>query len=322
MYVLQFPGQDLSPVTKYIMNQPAVRGGNVFVQWATVEKSRGVYDWSSIEKQITPWAAIGKPVNLIVWPLNYNVPQTGAPAYVLADPDYQSVTCPYFGSMPLYYAGSYRGLYKTFIAVVMNRYGNDPRIGYIRFGLSQGGEAFPTCLAQMMAVNNDKQSQFNTRWENYILEMQAYQNNLPHTVQLMSPTTQFGTPVQYSVNDWEASNAVSLGFGFGTNGLQQSDLTSYPTKPCISDWCANFQTYTNRVPLEMQTIGYSDPTNAPGGVGSLTVLLPFASSLGANVFEIYIQDWRVAFDPTSPNYLTYGAGYRQVFHDTAAALGY
>jgi hypothetical protein len=76
------------------------------------------------------------------------------------------------------------------------------------------------------------------------------------------------------------------------------------------------------VPLEIQTINSSDPANTPGGVGSLTVLLPFASSLGATVFEIYVQDWQVAFDPTSPNYLRYGAGYRKVFNDTAAALGY
>src|SRR5262252_7153405 len=67
MYVLQFPGQNLAPVTTYIMNQPAVRGGNIVVVWSSVSKGNGVYDWSAVDTQIAAWAAIGKPVKLIVW---------------------------------------------------------------------------------------------------------------------------------------------------------------------------------------------------------------------------------------------------------------
>jgi hypothetical protein len=40
------------------------------------------------------------------------------------------------------------------------------------------------------------------------------------------------------------------------------------------------------------------------------VLLPFGVSLGAQVFELYIRDWQVAYDPTSANYAAYGAACR------------
>jgi hypothetical protein len=70
MYVLEFPGNNLKPVTKYIMNQPVVRGGNIVVVWRDVDKGGGVYDWSKVDSAIAPWAAIKKPVNLIVWGVN------------------------------------------------------------------------------------------------------------------------------------------------------------------------------------------------------------------------------------------------------------
>ena len=52
------------------------------------------------------------------------------------------------------------------------------------------------------------------------------------------------------------------------------------------------------------------------------MLLPFGLSLGAQVFEIYIQDWQVAYDPTSPSYAGYSAAYQAVSGQTQRALGY
>jgi hypothetical protein len=211
---------------------------------------------------------------------------------VLNDPGYQSVSCPSRGtiaSYPVYYSPGHKNNYKTFLRAFLNRYGSDPRIGYIRIGLARGGEVFPTCLTQMMQLGGYSTSQFNTVWENYIAEMTAFQQSIPHSVQLMAALNQYGWPTQFPVCDWEASNAVALGFGFGSQGLELSD-TAYPGGRCTSDWCAMFQTYQGRVPLELQPISASDPANLPGGTGSLTVLLPFGLSLGAQVFELYIQD--------------------------------
>ena len=202
---------------------------------------------------------------------------------MLSDPGYKSVGCVSRGALtsyPVYYSPGYKDNYKTFVGALLNRYGRTSNVGYIRFGLSRGGEAFPTCLTEMMQQGGySTLSQFNTVWENYISEMTAFQQGIPHTVQLMAALNQYGWPTQWAVCDWEANNAVALGFGFGSQGLQLSDTVNYAGGHCSSDWCAMFSTYLGRVPLEVQTIAASDPANTPGSTGSMTVLLPFA--LGA-----------------------------------------
>ena len=54
----------------------------------------------------------------------------------------EGATTPY----PVYYVDPFKSYHKTFIQAVLNRYGANPNVGYIRFGLSKGGEASPTCL--------------------------------------------------------------------------------------------------------------------------------------------------------------------------------
>jgi hypothetical protein len=214
----------------------------------------------------------------------------------------------------------------------MNRYGGNGNVGYIRFGLSRGGEVFPTCLAQMMAFSNFFTiDQFNMQWESYIVEMTRFQKDLQtqivnaggRAVQLMAALDVYGNPAQYAVNDFEAANAKSLGFGFGSQGLSASDMAAYIAgRPCGSDWCGAFQKEYGLVPLELQTVAASDPTNAPRGTGTLVNLLPFALSLDVQIFEVYIQDLQVAYDPTSPNFAQYRQAYSQVFQQTASKIGF
>ena len=335
IFLLEFPGANPAPITNYILKQPAVCGGDLYVVWNKVDSGAGAYDWSSVDIAMAPWIQAGKKVNLIVWGVSDSRPNNGTPAYVMNDPAYQSVTCQENGQTlqyPVYYAGSYKTNYKAFIQAVMNRYGANNNIGYIRFGLARGGEVFPTCLPQMMAFSSVTAiSDFNTIWQNYITEMTSLQNSAQsailsragHVAQLMAAINQYGSPVQYSVIAFEAQNAKSLGFGIGSQGLQASDITAFNAgRPCGSDWCHAFQTNFGGVPLELQTIAASDPANAPGGTGSLTALLPFALSLRTQILEVYVQDLQVAYDPTSPNYAQYGQAYRQLFDQTAVVLGY
>ena len=78
---------------------------------------------------------------------------------------------------------------------------------------------------------------------------------------------------------------------------------------CIADWCNLFATtyHAFGMPLELQQLSISDPTNSsctggtcgppPNGVsGDLRLWLPFAVSNDATVFEIYYQDLGLAFD--------------------------
>ena len=335
IFVLEFPGADLTSVNNYIMNQKTVCGGNVFIVWSQVDSGNGNYDWSHVDSQIAPWVAAGKSVNLIVWGVNQQIPNTATPAYVQQDPNYQSVSCVTRGTdatYPVYYSPGYKLNYQKFISAVMNKYGSNPNVGYIRFGLARGGEAFPTCMTEMMQLAGDTSTdQFNTVWKGYITDMTTYEKNAQasilssegHVVQLMGALNQYGNPPQYAVSDFEAANASSLGFGFGSQGLSLSDLNNYNSgRPCTSNWCSNFVALAAKaIPLELQPIAATDPTNAPGGTGSLTQLLPFGLSLHAQIFELYIQDLAVAYDPNNQYYPLYSQSYQQVLQQAAAVVG-
>jgi hypothetical protein len=335
IFALVFRGSNPTPISKYILNQPAVCGADLYVVWNDVDRGNGSYDWSALDGQISQWTQAGKTVNLIVWGVSDARPNNGTPGYVLNDPDYHSVTCQENGmtlSYPVYYMDTYKSNYKVFIGAVLNRYAANDGIGYIRVGLARGGEAFPTCLQQMMTFSGYTAiDQFNAQWESYVAEMTSFQKKLQaqiigtagHAAQLMAAINQYGNPIQYNVLSFEAANANSLGFGFGSQGLTGSDVSNYASgKTCSSNWCALFQTNSGMAPLELQTIAASDPANTPGGVGSLGLLLPFALSLNTQILEIYIQDLQVAYDPTDPNYTQYGPAYQQVLTQTAMALGF
>jgi hypothetical protein len=331
IFVSEFPGEGVVPVYDYILNQPQVCGGSLYVVWKTVDKGNGQYDWTSVDAEITPWTAAGKRVNLIVWAVSDSDPNDATPDYVLQAPGFQSVTCNNY-SYPVYYLDPYKSYLKTFIQAVLERYGANPNVGYIRFGLGRGGEAGPTCEPQLMTLSGfSTQAQFDTEWESYITEMTQFQKTLQEkilassrrVVQLMAALNDYGTPLQESVPDFEAQNAVSLGFGFGSQGLRAGAITKYQSgQPCESDWCAMFKKYAGQAPLELQTISASDPTNAAGGTGSLTVLFPFALSFRTQIFEVYIPDLLIAYDPANPNYAQYGKAYQQVFEQVAETVGY
>jgi hypothetical protein len=100
--------------------------------------------------------------------------------------------------------------------------------------------------------------------------------------------------------------------------LSKNDPINFAAgKPCLGgDWCANFQKFRGRVPLELQTVLYSDPTNA-GHTGSLVNLLPFAIVAGADILELYPDDWLCTFDPNWRGVNSYSAcasaGYAAAF---------
>lgn len=47
-----------------VLNEPLIKGGQIMLQWADVEKSEGQYDFSSIEKQLAHFSEIGKKTTI------------------------------------------------------------------------------------------------------------------------------------------------------------------------------------------------------------------------------------------------------------------
>jgi hypothetical protein len=247
---------------------------------------------------------------------------------------------------PAVYEKPYYVAYENFISAVLQHYSNScsatttkpcsgnsgangpalaPYIGYIRFGLSAGGEVFPFCASGNYNVDSGGQSTWT--FLNYINTMDQYivsaeesygaaQQTLgAYNVQMMTSINQTRFPSDSTPPDTEAADAVNakqtspytVTMGFGSQGLQKSDVSSYHNVPpgyCTSDWCALFNTYTGQVPLELQTTLQSDPTGVAqtgslATLGTVTGLIPFATSLHANILELYPYDLLYALDTGS-----------------------
>lgn len=322
-----------SAVSQYVFNnsQAPVAGASFQVEWSAIDTGSG-YDWS------VPDGSIGtlpsdKKANLIFWANSdsaeetcangqYGLPNVGncaIPAYVwtqLGPSNY--TTCNPSNAngpqqIPNYFAAAFKTNYQNFIAAAIAHYASNSQVGYIRFGLGRGGETIP--VGDWDATSSSDQCPVAfanwgltdstiSLWESYLQTMLTFEaNNNPSKLQLMVGITPMnGNAVPIFV----AQTAVPLGIGFGSQGLESSDVGNCAGS--TADWCGLFNQYTGQVPLELQTIGQScpqSPTSCP--TGSLATLLPFAIANHATIFELYYEDWLTAFDPN------YTGGYDSLY---------
>lgn len=310
----------------YILKSPLVDGINPPLVWSAIDKGPnavgGQYQFETFDSEIQRFINAGKKVNLIVYPIGYSLLQA-PPAYVLNDPALDKVSCttPTFTNWPVVYEAPFKNAYKAFIAQVIQHFAGNPHIGYIRFGLSRGGEIYPFCAREEAALSKLSLADWGTQvWLPYDREMLEYEKSLNPPMRIMGPTTQFGTP---DFADTEAENAIADGFGFGSQGMQKKDLLDYPN--CTADWCNLFNQYGGRAALELQTYGQSDPSGVcgtdghaacPGGAlqeatGPLPPLITFAAAHHATILEIYTNDLLLALDPNYPGNAVFGTGYIQ-----------
>jgi hypothetical protein len=203
--------------------------------------------------------------------------------------------------------------YQTAISDVVNQYGGDSRVEYIRIGLGRGGEinlpqgwnssSSGSCYGgytgkwgYTVGGSNVNSSTWNT----YLSDMVTFEGGLqsPNPL-LVSITPVSGASPSTVTDDFIAPIAVANNMSFGNQGLEASDITNFPS--CGGDWCNLFAQYHPAI-AELQTLGQSCPTGTScanslaSSTGPLDPLLPFATSHGANDLEIYYQDWLVAFD--------------------------
>jgi len=328
--VLEFPGASGDPwfkgIVTYVQSGTVASGATIGVEWGGSDQGPSAgsnqYDWSYPDSQAQPWIQAGKKVNFVVWANaddagttcntwgQYGSDNTGncaIPAYVWTALGASNITTcsTQYGTqqMPNYLAAAFQDNYKTFMAAMIQHYAGNPNIGYIRFGLGHGGESLP------VANWNDTttacgQAYVNTwgltiqSWEGYLSSMLNYEGSLNSPVQLMVGVTPMGNPGS-QVPDYAAPIAVQNGIGFGSQGLQKSDVNNCAFS--TADWCDLFAQYTGQVPTELQTYMQSCPDNSCT-TGSLVDLIPFAVANHATIFEIYYQDWLTAYDPNYPGY--------------------
>lgn len=308
-------------ILHYLLADPTVCGADIVVPWSAIDKGPGAtprYDWTQLDKWTGPWEAAGKEVNLIVWGVDEQPRQTpvpATPAYVLSQVD--TVQCDQnTPPTPVYWEPGYEDNWKAFVAAVVDHVAGDPHVGYLRFGIGTGGESYVendlkgACLAQWNAHG------YQRDFPAYTAAMLAYEASLHSAKQIMVGINTFrggdGFP------DQVAATAVADGFGFGTQGLADSAIRS--GQPCYANWCALFDKYTGRVPLEVQTYEKTDPAGT-GPEGTLPPLLRFALSEHAQILELYPTEWLVADDPTWPGYPQGHAAYAQALAGAASVVG-
>jgi len=317
LFVLLFPGARVNERTGRLLHIPTVCGADVYIQWKKVDRGPGAnpqYDWSSVDEQIAPWAKAGKVVNLIVWATGYGARAVNTPDYVFDK--VPSVDCPAFGHTPVFWEPGFMENYQAFMSAVVNKYGSNGSIGYIRFGLGAGGEIYPACMYKMMDHGFSK-----PRWKKYLFDMLDYEKSLNSPKQLAVGLNAFGNPEDFSFTAEIAEHAVENGIAIGNQGLTAQDpRNDAASRPCMADWCRIFRRFRGKVPLVLQTGGPSHPDGSDPA-GSMVEYLPFALSQHVQIFEIYVPDFMVAYDPSDPEYARHHEEYQKVFESAARVLG-
>ena len=317
LFVLLFPGARVNARATTLLKVSAVCGADIYIPWRNVDKGPGAnprYDWSSVDQQIGPWAAAGKVVNLIVWATGYGAKANATPDYVFST--VPSVSCPSFGHTPVFWDRGFVSSYQSFISAVVSKYGKNASIGYIRFGLGAGGEIYPACMYALMDHGFSKPA-----WRKYLFDMLDYEKSLNSPKQLAVGLNAFGNPPDLGFTADVAEHAAQNGIAIGNQGLSVQDARNDASgRPCKADWCRIFRRFRGKVPLVLQTGGVSNPEGAEPA-GSMVDILPFALSQHVQIFELYVEDWLVAYDPSDPKYARHHDDYQKVYESAARALG-
>jgi hypothetical protein len=323
-----------------ILRHPTVAGANIVVPWSAVDRGPGAnprYDWTFVEEAVRPWLQAGKRIGFLVWAVAEGSAQEfgGAsmtPAYVLEQaPSVYDPAKPQVPRTPVYWEPACRDNYKAFLAAFAARYGSQPWVSYIRFGIGYGAEDYvqndydlPPLRGQWAA-----QGLSEAVWTQYSLDMLDFIGGLKCRAQLMVTINNFKFDNSGGINRLPAAvaaRAAQLGVGFGTQGLSKYDLRQeqelldgVPGPKGTADWLRLFDQHAGKVPLEVQTMAWSAP-NDSGRIGSLGPLVALALRHQAQILELYPAEWLVAYDPSNPAYPAHHAEYAQVLEDAAALL--
>jgi len=322
-------------IQQYLVSNPDVCGGSVFVNWSRVDNgptSNPRYNWAQVDDLITPWAQAHKTVSIQLGGTGYsgNV-LAGVPTWL--QPQLQTVTCG-SGATPVYWQSAYETNWQSLVTAFVQHYENNPNVAYIHVGVGTGAQTLvvgvknaPACLSQWDAAGYERQ------WPAYVTQMISFVASLHAPVQL---NVSFNDYANFPAADQIAAADAAAGIGFGFSGLQSSDAAAYAAHQMCgqtqANWCALYDQYVGKMPMFVQTLQASYPGPGVSGstpqiqrqmeaTGPLQPLLSTALAVHTQVFELYAQDWLLAFDPSYPGYAQYHAAYVQALGSAAGIVG-
>ena len=152
------PTQEWERIERYILNDSTVTGANIVVPWSLVDRGPDAapqYNWSYVYQQAKPWIEAGKTVNILLWGAAQKTEQefngkSITPEYVLQNTDTVSCQCkidqgcvPNPPQTPVFWDSDYQDNYRKVIKAAIAEFGDQPWIGYFRFGIGVGAESYP-----------------------------------------------------------------------------------------------------------------------------------------------------------------------------------
>jgi hypothetical protein len=177
---------------------------------------------------------------------------------------------------PNFMSSAYVKNYQAAMAALVEHYASNAGVGYIRVGLGKGGEinlpkgwhdtSEPCGQAYSSRWGYTAGDSSKYTWNAYLEKMLEFEGTL-HGKQLMVSITPVQAPGHNpaEVSDFIAPIAVKNGVGFGNQGL--ATMAMRDCTGMQADWCALFERFQGKVPLEMQTLGKSCPQGPPCDAG-------------------------------------------------------
>jgi hypothetical protein len=298
--------REFDDVQTYLLSKsspafPLISGAVIQVDWSDFDlgdASTGAhtkYDFRIVDELIAPWISAGKYANLVLHTTPYGgrqCPPSGSgsnglegvgncamPPWMWTALGESNFTNCDGAQTPNYMSSAYMKNYQAAMQALIEHYASNPGIGYIRVGLGKGGEinlprgwhetgdacgqAYVTRWGYTVGDSN------KYTWNAYLEKMLDFEGSLRAAKQLMVSITPVQAPGHnpQEVSDFLAPIAVRNGIGFGNQGL--ATMAMRDCTGMQADWCALFERFQGKVPLEMQTLGKSCPQGPPcdGGQG-------------------------------------------------------
>ena len=342
---------------QYVIGKdPNLCGVSILVGWADVEKTKGNFDWSQVLTWAQPYVNAGLSVNLLFADASEVGTSNSATPKWVTDPSGDGVaviTCDASASSsqqvpyPNYIDATFEKDYEAFIAAAVAEFTQPASaggssitssIGYMRFGIGAGVEAYPghfsnypndTCSKAFIA-----QGYSFPAWVTHTRHIVNYMGSLnANGKQLMIALNEIaGYPNSfYDYPNDGAEVAANNSIGFGTENLGIGHVADAGTSPAPCNpqgtdgsiyWCEAFGRHVGTVPFEFQPIE-AVAVPLPSYNISFPNLLQFALDNNTQLFEIYPEDWLEADSPTQmfPGGGADSATWKSAFNATALIVG-
>lgn len=294
--------RDYEDVQTYLLSKsspafPLISGAVIRVDWSDFDLgdaksgTHTKYDFKIVDDAIAPWIAAGKFANIVLHTTPYGgnvcpphgpgsngqegIGNCAMPRWMWTALGESNFTTCDGAQVPNFMSSAYVTNYQAAMQALIEHYASTDGVGYIRVGLGKGGEinlpkgwhdpSEPCGQAFVKRWGYTVGDSGKYTWNAYLEKMLNFEGSLHSAKQLMVSITPVQSPGHnpQEVSDFIAPIAVKNGIGFGNQGL--STMAMRDCTGMQADWCALFERFQGKVPLEVQTLGPSCPQGPPCG---------------------------------------------------------